>query len=242
MPNVNGKVSRVLPGVVTDSTSTQQRFSRYGEGLVIPISSGLYGIADEGSMYRAMEQVPGTARAAAITASFSATAALIALQNNDAANGKRIYLDYIRLICTVAPASAVSLEFALAIDTTNRYSSGGTALTPVNPNSDIAAAGSIAVVHYGAVVAAAASGNVRYLSRITARKVIPVAGDEFFINCGSQDSPNSSALNGTAPTRYGIPTGPIMVGPTGTILLHMWAPSNVTTAGSYELEMGWWER
>lgn len=242
MPQVIGKVARTLPTAIVDTTQAQQRSGRYGELFDLPVGSGLYSICDEGQYYRAMEQVPGTARAAAITTAFSATAALITLQNNDTAGGKRIYLDYLRLICTTVPATATSMQLAVAIDTTNRYSSGGTALTPVNPNSDIAAAGSIAVVHYGAVVAAAASGNVRYLSRIVARAVIPVVDDEFFINFGSQDTPNSGALNGSAPTRFGIPAGPVEVGPTGTILVHYWVPANATTAGQFELEMGWWER
>jgi hypothetical protein len=86
---------------------------------------------------------PGTAQAYNVQAAFSDTTPLLYIQNNDSkANpfGKRMYLDYIKLICTVVPASATGARFAVKTDPQLRtISTNNTlAITPTSPNSDVA--------------------------------------------------------------------------------------------------------
>jgi hypothetical protein len=44
----------------------------------------------------------------------------LSVQNLQAANGKRIYLDYLRLILATVPASATAGEMFVKLDTTGR--------------------------------------------------------------------------------------------------------------------------
>src|SRR4051812_23324271 len=136
MPQVYGKVGIDLPSTNAQSAQAQFRAGRYGEQYVVPLTAGLYAMADEGTYYRSTNQTPGTATAYSITTAFSATAAFAIIRNTDSAGGKRLFLDYLRLICTTVPASATSAHFAVSVDTANRYTSGGTALTPQNVNTN----------------------------------------------------------------------------------------------------------
>lgn len=239
MPVTYGKTGLLLPTPSADGVTQAARLSKYGEAMVVPISAGLYGIAAEGSYYKLLNQTVGTAYAGAITTAFSATAAFMTLYNTDA--NKSVYLDYIKLILTVVPASATSMHLAVAIDSINRYASGGTTgITPQNPNGGVAN-GSVVTASAGAVVAAAASA-ARYLVRENWRTVIPVVGDTLFLNFGAQDTMPGPPKNGTVPSAFGIPAGPVIIKPGGSVVLHMWAPANAVTGPSYEVEAGWWER
>jgi hypothetical protein len=242
MPQVFGLVGQALPTALSDAAQGQIRVGKYGEQIVIPLTFGMSAVANEGTYYRATNQVPGTATAYSITTAFSATAGFAVIRNTDSAGGKRLFMDYIRLICTTAPASATSSHFAISIDSTNRYTSGGTALTPQNANM-VSANSSIGTCHIGAPTIAAASGSVRYLTRGVLFSAIPVVNTEWIINFGAGDS-GSGTLAGTTAARIGIPMGPVVLGPgaTHSLVLHIWNPANATTAPQYEFEAGWWER
>jgi hypothetical protein len=242
MPQVFGLVGQGLPTATADASQAQIRVGRYGEQIVIPLSMGMSGLANEGTYYRTTNQVPGTATAYSITNAFSATAGFAVIRNTDSAGGKRMFMDYIRLICTTVPASATSAQFAVSVDSTNRYTSGGTALTPLNSNM-VSANAAIGTCHIGTPTVAAASGSVRYLSRGVLFGVIPVVQSEFVINFGATDS-GTGTLGGTTAVRVGVPVGPVVLGPgaTHSLVLHLWFPANATTAPQFEFEAGWWER
>src|SRR5947209_3844525 len=90
-------------------------------------------LGDKGAYFVATNPTPGTPIAFAINTGVSETPGyFLSIQNSQQANGKRIYLDYLRLICGAAPASATSGEMFVKIDTTG-FTSGGTPITPVNP-------------------------------------------------------------------------------------------------------------
>lgn len=241
MPQIVGKVNRGLPSAIVEGTPATARLGRYGETVIIPISQGLYGIADEGQYFKATNPTPGTGIAMSITTAFADTAALAVLFNGESSGGKRLFLDYIKLICTVAGATTSASDLAVKIDSGNRYSSGGSAITPVNANMDVSNVAS-GVLHFGTVVATAASA-ARIVSRDRLKtQAAPcwTAGDEVIINPGADMS--AGPTSGSTPIMIGVPTGPIIIGPQQSLLVHMWNTANATTAPSWEFELGWWER
>lgn len=251
MPQIYGKTNRPLPTKTADAAQLQPRLSAYGDMLTIPISHGTYGLADEGCYFNAVNATPGTGIIHALTTAFSSTAALFCLRNTDAEGAKRLYLDYVRLTTgatAIAMTAATSIELAVTIDNTNRYSSGGTALTPVNANMDSSGA-TIASLTFGAVVLAAASGSVRTITRAALpRRAAPamVTGDQFLFNFGCVDAPAISVAGAAAPataaTQFYCPLGPVVIGGGDSINFHLWYPSGATTAPTYEVELGWYER
>lgn len=246
MPQVYGKTSQILPTPSSDGSQVQIRLDRYGDQVVLPITAGLYGLSAEGSYFRATNPTIGTGIAMGIQTAFSETANILALiRNTDVAGGKFIYLDYIRLVCVAAGATTTASHFAMTMDTSNRYSSGGSQLIGVNSNSGVSTA-SIADIRFGAVTALAASGSRRILSRAvlkTAAAPTWVIGDEILINFGAQDAA-MGLLSGTAASRFGVPVGPLLLAPGNnhSLLIHMWNVGNATTPPSWEVEMGFWER
>lgn len=248
MPQIYAKTKRPLPSQSADDTQLQPRLSRYGELYTVPLSAGAYSLSDEGSYFKATNPTISTGIAHALTTSWSATAALFVLRNTDAEGAKRLYIDYIKLhLVSATPTAATSIESAVVLDTTNRYSSGGSAITPVNSNVDSASA-TISALNFGAITAAAASAP-----RLIARNRFPhrappaiVQGDTLIFNFGRVESfglaPSGSATPATAPAMFVTSCGPAVLGGGDSLVFHLWYPAIATTAPSYEFEMGWWER
>jgi len=138
--------ARAVPSPQSDQKApvTNVRGGRYGEQYVLPLIPTKHLLADEGSYFIATNPTPGTALAYNIQAAFSDTVPLFYVQNNDSkANpfGKRLYLDYIKLICTTAPASSTGVRFALKTDpairtiSTNNTTAGAAVEGPVRLNN-----------------------------------------------------------------------------------------------------------
>lgn len=239
MPQIFGKVNRDRPAANTENSQVQPRLARYGEQVVQEISSSRFALAEEGSYFSAVNPTPGTGIAHTIRASFSATDAIFHIRNTGS-GGEYLFMDYIRLIPTVIPAAATRSELLIAVDTSSRYSSGGTALTPVNRNVASAQA-TVATVRFGALVLAAEGGGTRRVSRAQIGTTIPVAFEETFIRFGGETAA-SGAIGSTVGVRKGVPVGPVAIGNGHDLILHLWHPGNATTAGTWEVEAGWWER
>jgi hypothetical protein len=242
MPQNNVLVNRGLPTAVADGSQAQQRGGRYGESIAIPIGNSLMGLVEEGSIFSTTNPTISTGIASSIQTSYVATNGLLTIRNTDGANGKNIIPLWIRIIPTVAPASATQMTAVIAIDNTNRYSSGGSALTALNINMDLSRA-SIASVNYGALTLSAASGNNRIVSRFQLASVIPVVLDEYVISFGTMGG-DSGTLGGATATRRTVTVPPVVLGPNNNeiMCLHVWYPSNATTAMSSECEICWIER
>lgn len=206
------------------------------------LSSGIYPVADEGSYFNAINPTPGTGIAQTIQTSFSGTNGVLTVRNGTAgAHQKRLFLDYVRLIPTVAPASATRSELLISLDDSTRYSSGGSSITAL-PNANMHSTDtSNAVVHFGALTLSAETANVRRIARAQLRAAIPVVFEEYVIRF-AQPEPVAGTMAGTTALRSVIPVGPAMLGPGHSLQVHLWHPSNATTAASWEFELGWWER
>lgn len=215
-------------------STLNEKPSVYAMRALLPVA-----LADDGVYRKVVNPTPGTGIAQSIIAAFSATDALFVLKN-PAGSGRRYYMDFLRLIPTVLPASATRSELLVAIDDTVRYSSGGSLLTVRNasmPSDDP----SQAVVRAGALTLNAEGANVRRLSRAQLRAAIPVQFEEFIIRFGSLDH-NEGTLGGTTAVRQVVNVGPAVIYQGHELIVHAWHPGNAATGASWEFEAGFFER
>lgn len=185
----------------------------------------------EGTYFRSVNPTPGTGIASAVTTAFSATAGILTVRNTSSVTGAQavnIYPDYIKLLVLSGGTGGTSVDALVAIDNTNRYASGGTSLAGRNVHSLYTANTSVASSFIGAVVSAVETANVARVSRVRLKSAVPAAGDNYMINFGS---------NGVSQADC----GPVVIGPGGTMVVHLWMPSS-TVALTVECELGWWER
>lgn len=231
-----------------------RRGQPFNELIASPAAAFPQTMADLGNYYTALAAAPGTGTNYAVQASYSATAAVLTLQNGGTEPtgaqlppAPTVVLDWVRLLLTTAPASAVSGQWAITLDNKTRGSSG-TAMPPNNCDlgTTIGSApkASVATAIYTPTVASA-SASAFVLDRGTMRSVIPVVGDEYIFVFGRGDSPGTvSDIAGTTAKRIVIPCAPVILRPNAnmTALLHLWFPSNATTAAAFECAAGWYER
>ena len=239
------EVDRTLPHAEADGTDIDPRIGRYREQYVLNLYPTLHGLSDEGTYNVTTNPTPGTGLAFAINTGVSETAGyFLNIKNNDiagAADAVRLYIHYIRIICTVVPASATSGHFMIKTSEANRFTSGGTQLVNTSPNTDSSAI-SVAVLNAGALTTAGAGVNDRLVARGVLRTAIPVVFDEWILAFGPVDSGGAILLGGATAQRMVIPCAPLVIGPGKNVGLQIWFPGNAATAMSAELEVGWWER
>lgn len=196
-------------------------------------------LAKDGQYFVTTSPTPGTGLATiAAQASFADTAPFILINNNDPT--KYLYLDYIRLTCTAAGTAGTNISWAVKTDGVNatRYTSGGSTLTPKNPNTGSGQASS-AIVYAGAIVAAAVSSSARLLGHGLFRTVIPVVGDSYTIKFDGDfgGGTGGQVLSGTAPAQVIAGHAPVLIAPTHWVAFHIWLASQ-SAASSYEVEIG----
>jgi hypothetical protein len=243
-----GTPNRELPGAQVNNAQQPIRTSRYMEPYVHLVGGdSVNQLADEGTYYTATNATLGTALSGtAAPTAFSATVALLSIFNSIAASaalGKSIFLHWLQLEVRAAGTNGTSFQYAMSVDTGNRFASGGTAITPVNPNigNTASSAASIATVNFGAITAAAAN-NARRVKHGQLRSVIKVIGDVYLFTFGrGQPVAPGMVLEGSAQAFIPVMCPPVVLGPNSSFLLHEIAPSQ-SVAATYEFSAGWWER
>lgn len=247
MPNASGSVSQtVMPSAVADGTGKSLHLDRYGRlqvaALGNSVADALLPIA-----YRATTPTWGTGIAigTGTRATFSATECTALFRNTAGAGGKYVIPQWVRMIITAAGTANTNCNFGLILDTINRYSSGGTALTGVtgaNSAKSDASDTPVCTAYAGAITALAASAP-RQMGRSIAlqRAAAPafVVGDEIIITFGSSESLPPQVLAATA-SKYVVAFGPLAIAPGHSALLHYWGTSQTATP-SAEYEMAWLE-
>lgn len=239
-----GTTARALPARNGDNAESLVRHWTYGEVATIPLmGSKMHALADQGSYFVATNATPGTAiSSVAAESTFSDLKALLFLRHGASSN-KRLYLDYIKLTVAAAGTNGTNWAFEMKGDKgTSRYASGGTAITPKNPNMASSATSEIDAMYFGAVVPVAATSDARLLHHGLVRTVIKVIGDQYLFTFGNS-SPSSQAttiMEGTAQAALNIPCPPVILGAGDTFLLKEAAASQ-DTAAQYQFTMGWWE-
>lgn len=241
--SITGRASRAIPQAAPDTNETSIRTSRYGEVYEIPLHGKKHYLADEGS-YFIVTSVAGTPVAATGSIiTFAETAGAVGvtlfIKNTEPRGGKRVFLDYVKLLTSVIPTAATSWQYALVLDDNPiRWTSGGTAFVPVSPNGD-SNIPSISQVYFGAITTAVPT-NRRTVGRGTLRGVIPTVFDVLTILSGGAEGGGSMASAAASGRQVDV-TAPIIIGPQQNLCLTMWGASH-TTAAQWEFEVGIWER
>ena len=241
---MSGKVSRVLPGtrLVDGQTDTESpRRSGYGEDYVIPFSERV--AADEGSYFLARNATPGTAQAGHAAPTTHDTAKpFILLKNGAEDGGRRVYLDYLKLLVTAAGTAGTVNYATHTVDKARTPGTGGVALTVVNVNLQSTRSTVLSSALAGPIVPGESnSAEARIVAHQRARTVIPVVGDVLLFNFGGAAVPSGAVMAGTTELERIIQCPPIVIGPGDSYHLVLWRASQ-SAAASYECEIGLWER
>jgi hypothetical protein len=219
-----------------------------------PVLTKMQNLVDEGSYFVANNAQTGIAMTAGAT--FSATAPFLVVDNNNPAAsggsaGVNIALDYLALVASAAGGAGSTLSYlamAVYIDSIKRYQSGGSQLTGSSPNMNLGAT-SNAVIHAGAVTAAAASSGVRAI--VGQRNVRPavsatvacVVGDSFILDFGSLEGGVGGSVTVASPQSIALSLPPLIIGPQQSALIYLWLQGATTpSAASFLTELGYWER
>jgi hypothetical protein len=240
-----GVVSRALPQGFADQLAAPPRLSKYRELVCNTLVPNMQALNDEGSYFVATSAVGTASTFDAVTTTFSDLKAGLALINKDAVGGKRIYLDFIKLLFTTAPTTVTTpfWNYAFRIDNVQaRFTSNsGVTPTPVSPNMDTGSS-TICTVQLGPIVTATATAAARTVGRGVMRGVQPVVNDTImFVFGGVEKSVGAQSLALATATTILVHVAPVIIGPNAVLSLHQWG-TGMGAAGSCELEMGWWER
>jgi hypothetical protein len=211
-------------------------------------------LADEGSFYVATNATPLTAIAMVTSViddnytqatTHAQASPLLYINNQGAASSptaRTIFLRYLRLLQPVgsqAWTSCTSAHYTLRIDSlAGRYTSGGTAITPVNINPTGAA--SAAQIYFGANAVTIPSTNQKLVGRGQIQGTIPLAGDQWFFTFGDLSGP-TNLLGASAIKNITIPCGPVMIPPGWNFQLGIFGVA-LAAAPAFEFELGYAER
>jgi hypothetical protein len=239
------------PNQYTDnsSPSAAPRGSKYNESAVVSYVPTMHMLAEEGSYFTATNPTPGTGVAQALVTSFSSTSGLFAIFNSAPVGGVNIYLDYLRLIYTAVPATAIGQDFVFAIDSTSRApTAGNVSITPINMNynANTKAFAQVQAFNGAALTLPASSVTTRNAARVRVATGQLIAGDEIVIAFGREGiaggQGGNTAVRATDTARKVTNAPPIMVAPQTWLTIHRWWTTETTTAPSMEYELGYYER
>jgi hypothetical protein len=233
------------PGASVDGYNARTRGNKYGETVVVgAYDKGVYTLCDEGSYFVAQNGTVGTGITGIAAADAEDALEHFICLTNSNTDGKRIYLDSLKITTDVGGLSGTDTMYYMSVDNITRYTSGGTAFTPVNTNMDSSET-SGATLYVGALVTAAASSSVRLISHGALRATISVALDEFLFNFGGVALPamKTAALgaDSTNNIQKSIGVAPVILGANQSFLFNLWGASQATAA-KYEFELRFWVR
>ena len=231
-----------LPSVSVDNVFAQDRASRYGDKYVRAVEGAKsHALAQEASYFSICNPTAGTAIADGNASGFVTTTPTLLIFNNNAAGGKSLYLDALDLIVTTAAgASSTNFVAAAYLDTGNRYTSGGSAITPANVNM-LSALTSGSIVHFGAITATASNAQRQIYNEII-RTVISVVGDKYKFRFGeTAPSVAGMPLEGTLQVERICQLPPVVIPPQCSFMLYTWGASQ-GTARQHTFTGGFWER
>lgn len=242
-----GRVSKVLPQANAEASDAPLRAGRYGETYTVGPPTNKYALADEGSYFVATSVIDTPIQASVATV-YSATAStFIFIRNTESTTAsapKRIYLDYIKLLVKTIPASAVELQYACHIDNgASTFTSTGTNITPVNTNGDITATSIVGTTMYVGACVTTARTNGRLVGRGRFKAFIPVTYDQYILTFGNVEMSGGALAASNAAAGTSVVGGPpVIVAPGWNFTLSLYGTSWAASGGTFEVEIGWWER
>jgi hypothetical protein len=214
-----------------------------------PVVSSIAGgrelqLADQGNLFVAITPTPGTGIIGGVVNTFVETTPWLVLYNGGAAN-VNVYPLYLKMNVSVAGTTdpTVATWLTNTLDTGNRLSLGGTALTKSNCNMNSSVT-SASIITVGAITATAASGSRRVVSHSKVRSLkIGVIHDSITLNWGDSASTLTAVLanNSTTHSDTVINCAPVVIGSGQSMSLVLWA--NAQTVGTtYEVEFAYVEK
>jgi hypothetical protein len=234
---------------IGEQTATIFRAGSFGEAVTELLTMKQWKLSEEASYFVTRSPTVGTGIAtAAAPTSYVSTTPFMVIQNMNQSGGRCLYLDYIKLTCTLQGTGGTALYYATMIDSILRWSSGGSGsagtgqtsvLAGPYPTKSDAAPNSSALVYAGAVTAAGNGSAARLLSVGVLRSaVIPVVFDTYLLNFGGVNLQQDSVLTtGSNVAQRSLVHPPVCVGPGGSFILNLWLPSQ-GAASIYEIEIG----
>lgn len=242
-----------LPTRIYNNTYGPDRSTAYGEKFVQPIGLPRWAHSLEGTYFvchnatnDASTTLAGHAAPVLADADATMTKPYFFMRHGGATSSNiRIYLDYIEIEVVTAGANGTQACWAAQLDTgTTRYSSGGTALTIVNPNMQSSATSVTATTNHllgGDVVSGAENAGVRHLGHGTLRPSIEIAGDKKVFVFGGDPILGSDGA-AAAKREQVVNMPPVILGPTDQFLLALHGQASQSAAGVYKIRAGWIER
>lgn len=246
-------IPTALPSPIYNNTYGPNRSSRYGEQYTQPIGLPRWALANEGTLFIARNATDDASttlagHAAPVLADADATMVkpFIFMRHGGASTSStRIFLDFIEIEVVTAGANGTQACWSAQLDTgTTRYSSGGTALTILNPNMQSSATSVLATTSHlmgGAVVSGAENSTARIIGFGTLRPSIEIAGDKKVFIFGGDPALGSDGA-AAAKREQVVNMPPVVLGPTDQFLLALHGQASQSAAGVYKVRMQWVER
>lgn len=232
-----------LPTRNADSSTAQSpsRADSYLGAFTTPLTGKEYGAVSEGSYFVGITPTSGTGIIGhAAPTTFDETKPYILLYNSSTT--KYIYPQYVSFNETVASVGGTVMRFVPCVDNTNRYTSGGTALTVNNANGGSSIASVATTAFVGAMTAAAATAGRRNYGDVVFRgTTIDIIGDHYTIVFGPTSSNGGATSKVATLIDSSRVVAPIAVGPGQSFLLHQWAAAQ-STGPTFQVQIGWIER
>jgi hypothetical protein len=242
-----GAASRARPSKYADQAQAPVHLSNRGDVCTQSVHGAkMFTAAMEGSYFVATNPTVATGIAGIAAADgYNAAETLFLLYNTSTqAEGIQICLDFLELQCTVVDTAGTDIRFDHHIDNTDRYTSGGTLITPVSPNMDSSASAK-GRLRFGAVVSAAASSSVRYLGGRQLSSTDLVANDLMLFTYGGSNSFSSQGSNlteeATLARLWQVACPAVVLGPGCSYLFTINCASQ-SGAATWTFNCGWTER
>lgn len=244
--DLNAFVSRLRPVKVNDGLQGQSnhRLNPYGDRS--DYSTPRTALADEGSYYGATNPTIDTPVAYGVITAYVVTTPAFHIANVDPVGGRTIFLDFLKLRVTVAPASATNWKYVVDVDSSPRISTaptGGAEITAsvfnVNPGAPQDFPGRIWAFTGGTVLTVMAATNKRTVAHGAWANSIPVVLDEMILKFG-QGETDSNAVATVGRRVASAP--PVVIPPGCSASIHMYGTSNAITGMSAEYSLGMWAR
>lgn len=245
MPLAQSIARREKIARVGDSSVVDLRSDSSGNYFYVPVNrrNGNYGFCLEGSYFKVGNATFNTAVAWSVAAAttFVETEGSLTIRNSNSSSGKDIILDYIRIIISAAGGGpSTDIKCVMQIDNTVRYSSGGSALTPINCNSG-GSNTTGAVVHFGALTLANAGGSARKLmpGALTLKATAQAANDTYLFKLSEfeQGSATAPGVIGA----HGMGCVCLPAGANHSFVLHLFSTGQSSAPTAF-VEIGYIER
>jgi hypothetical protein len=190
--------------------------------------------ADQGQYFTFTNPTPGTGIISGAVTSLADTTPLLLIKNNNqvALGSPSLYLDYLKLVVSVVGIGHTAPFIALKVDrsqTSNRYTSGGSTLTPQAAGSGAPNVNGNGLVYFGAITAAAA-GNAALLASHRVKGAIEVVLDSYTFDFGAgEQQPQNGLVDNTTTISHALfNMPPVVIAPQEWLAIHYWGGSMST--------------